>query len=47
MYAIHARKVHPEADLKISLFEKASKPQWKVSALACGYMIGFSSLLDW
>ncbi|KAJ7725725.1 hypothetical protein B0H16DRAFT_1594082 [Mycena metata] len=30
MYAIHARKVHPEADLKISLFEKASKPQWKI-----------------
>ncbi|KAJ7929085.1 hypothetical protein B0H13DRAFT_2543172 [Mycena leptocephala] len=30
MYAIHARKVHPEANLKISLFEKAPKPQWKI-----------------
>ncbi|KAJ7179626.1 hypothetical protein C8R46DRAFT_1074311 [Mycena filopes] len=30
MYAIHARKVHPEANLKISLYEKAAKPQWKI-----------------
>ncbi|KAJ7067900.1 hypothetical protein C8F01DRAFT_1116154 [Mycena amicta] len=30
MYAIHARKVHPDANLKISLFEKAPRPQWKI-----------------
>jgi predicted flavoprotein YhiN len=30
MYAIQAHKVHPEANLKISVFEKAPKPQWKV-----------------
>ncbi|KAF5380789.1 hypothetical protein D9757_007138 [Collybiopsis confluens] len=30
MYAIHARKVHPEANLNISLFEKAPRPQWKI-----------------
>ncbi|KAJ3840244.1 hypothetical protein F5878DRAFT_659567 [Lentinula raphanica] len=30
IYAIHARKVHPEANLRISVFEKASRPQWKI-----------------
>lgn len=31
IYAIHARKAHPEANLRISLFEKAPRPQWKVN----------------
>lgn len=30
IYAIHTRLVHPEADLKITVLEKAAKPQWKV-----------------
>lgn len=30
IYAIHAQKVHPDADLKIAVFEKAARPQWKV-----------------
>ncbi len=37
IYAIHARKVHPEANLKISVFEKAPRPQWKVRALATSF----------
>ncbi|GLB44800.1 putative tryptophan halogenase [Lyophyllum shimeji] len=30
IYAIHARKVNPDADLKIAVFEKAARPQWKI-----------------
>ncbi|KAF8211669.1 hypothetical protein K438DRAFT_1958746 [Mycena galopus ATCC 62051] len=37
MYAIHARKVHPEAGLNISVFEKAPKPQWKIGESTLPY----------
>ncbi|KAF7313452.1 hypothetical protein HMN09_00501100 [Mycena chlorophos] len=30
MYAIHTKKINPEANIKISLFEKAPRPQWKI-----------------
>ncbi|KAE9387409.1 hypothetical protein BT96DRAFT_948371 [Gymnopus androsaceus JB14] len=34
IYVIHARKVHPDANLRISLFEKSPRPQWKASMQA-------------
>lgn len=39
IYAIHARKAHPEANLRISLFEKAPRPQWKVNVTPEGKII--------
>ncbi|KAE9392988.1 hypothetical protein BT96DRAFT_924348 [Gymnopus androsaceus JB14] len=37
IYSIHARKAHPEANLRISLFEKALRPQWKIGESTLPY----------
>ncbi|KIK51634.1 hypothetical protein GYMLUDRAFT_181223 [Collybiopsis luxurians FD-317 M1] len=37
IYSIHARKAYPEANVKISLYEKAPRPQWKIGESTLPY----------